>query len=115
MILVWSVTAPALIADEVEVLVLRLNSRWETRVALQRFADGLDSPDTDAVVAALMLAAGRGAAGASATLNALAESIQAWPDQKSLAIRVAEAGWGHVEWRNLSGGIVALHRAAKPA
>ncbi|GAB2593349.1 type II secretion system F family protein [Microlunatus antarcticus] len=70
-------TAPAAIAEEVEVLVLRLNSRWETRTALQRFADALDSPDTDAVVAALMLAAGRGAAGAAATLNALAESIQA--------------------------------------
>jgi Flp pilus assembly protein TadB len=70
-------TAPAMIAEEVEVLVLRLNSRWDTRTALQRFADALDSPDTDAVVAALMLAAGRGAAGAAATLNALAESIQA--------------------------------------
>ena len=70
-------TAPPAIAQEVEVLVLRLNSRWDTRTALQRFADALDSPDTDAVVAALMLAAGRGAAGAAATLNALAESIQA--------------------------------------
>ncbi len=70
-------TAPEVIAEEVEVLVLRLNSRWDTRTALQRFADALDSPDTDAVVAALMLAAGRGAAGAAATLNALAESIQA--------------------------------------
>lgn len=70
-------TAPPAIAEEVEVLVLRLNSRWDTRTALQRFADALDSPDTDAVVAALMLAAGRGAAGAAATLTALAESIQA--------------------------------------
>ena len=45
----------------------------------------------------------------------LAESIQAWPDQRALATRVAAAGWSAVEWRNLSGGIVALHRAAKPA
>ncbi len=45
----------------------------------------------------------------------LAESIQAWPDQKALATRVAEAGWSDVAWRNLSAGIVALHRAAKPA
>jgi len=45
----------------------------------------------------------------------LAESIQAWPDQRALATRVAAAGWGEVEWRNLSGGIVALHRAAKLA
>ena len=42
----------------------------------------------------------------------LAESIRAWPDQRALATRVADAGWGQVEWRNLSGGIVALHRAA---
>ena len=41
----------------------------------------------------------------------LAESIQAWPDQAALATMIAEAGWSGVEWRNLSGGIVALHRA----
>jgi demethylmenaquinone methyltransferase/2-methoxy-6-polyprenyl-1,4-benzoquinol methylase len=45
----------------------------------------------------------------------LAESIQAWPDQRALATRVAEAGWSEVAWRNLTGGIVALHRAVKPA
>lgn len=43
----------------------------------------------------------------------LAESIRAWPDQPALAARVAAAGWRSVEWRNLSGGIVALHRATK--
>jgi demethylmenaquinone methyltransferase/2-methoxy-6-polyprenyl-1,4-benzoquinol methylase len=41
----------------------------------------------------------------------LAESIQAWPDQRALAARIGAAGWRGVEWRNLSGGIVALHRA----
>ena len=41
----------------------------------------------------------------------LAESIQAWPDQSALAAVIAAAGWSDVEWRNLSGGIVALHRA----
>jgi demethylmenaquinone methyltransferase/2-methoxy-6-polyprenyl-1,4-benzoquinol methylase len=41
----------------------------------------------------------------------LAESIRAWPDQAALAAVVAEAGWQGPEWRNLSGGIVALHRA----
>ena len=41
----------------------------------------------------------------------LAESIQAWPDQAGLAATIAGAGWRDVEWRNLSGGIVALHRA----
>jgi demethylmenaquinone methyltransferase/2-methoxy-6-polyprenyl-1,4-benzoquinol methylase len=41
----------------------------------------------------------------------LAESIQAWPDQPSLASAIGAAGWRDVEWRNLSGGVVALHRA----
>ena len=41
----------------------------------------------------------------------LAESIQAWPDQRALAERIAAAGWKKVAWRNLTGGVVALHRA----
>lgn len=44
----------------------------------------------------------------------LAESIRAWPDQAGLARRLADAGWTGVAWRNLSGGIVALHRATRP-
>ena len=46
-----------------------------------------------------------------AAYSYLAESIQAWPDQAALAAVLQEAGWREVEWRNLSGGIVALHRA----
>jgi demethylmenaquinone methyltransferase/2-methoxy-6-polyprenyl-1,4-benzoquinol methylase len=45
----------------------------------------------------------------------LAESIRAWPDQPALAGRLQAAGWADVGWRNLTGGIVALHRATKPA
>jgi tight adherence protein B len=70
-------TAPPLIADEISLLVTRLNNRWETRDALMRFADSVASPDADAVIAALILASSRGANGASITLNALADSIQA--------------------------------------
>jgi demethylmenaquinone methyltransferase / 2-methoxy-6-polyprenyl-1,4-benzoquinol methylase len=44
----------------------------------------------------------------------LAESIRAWPDQAGLAARVQQAGWSAVKWRNLSGGIVALHHATNP-
>jgi len=44
----------------------------------------------------------------------LAESIQARPGQEELARQIAGAGWDEVEWRNLTGGIVALHRAVKP-
>ncbi len=43
----------------------------------------------------------------------LAESIRAWPDQPALAGRLQDAGWSRVAWRNLSGGIVALHRGVK--
>jgi demethylmenaquinone methyltransferase/2-methoxy-6-polyprenyl-1,4-benzoquinol methylase len=43
----------------------------------------------------------------------LAESIRAWPDQAGLAARLAAAGWRDVAWRNLTGGVVALHRAAR--
>ncbi|GAB2757280.1 demethylmenaquinone methyltransferase [Salinifilum aidingensis] len=45
----------------------------------------------------------------------LAESIRAWPDQRGLARVLAEAGWSRVAWRDLTGGIVALHHAVKPA
>ncbi len=44
----------------------------------------------------------------------LAESILAWPAQEELAVLIQEAGWTRVEYRNLSGGIVALHRAIRP-
>ncbi|MEW5812248.1 MAG: demethylmenaquinone methyltransferase [Actinomycetota bacterium] len=44
----------------------------------------------------------------------LAESIRAWPDQAELARRIRAAGWSDVAWRNLTGGIVALHAATKP-
>jgi demethylmenaquinone methyltransferase/2-methoxy-6-polyprenyl-1,4-benzoquinol methylase len=43
----------------------------------------------------------------------LAESIRAWPDQPQLARRLQQAGWSEVAWRNLTGGIVALHRGIR--
>lgn len=43
----------------------------------------------------------------------LAESIRAWPDQPALAAKLQQAGWSKVAWRNLTGGIVALHRGFK--
>jgi demethylmenaquinone methyltransferase / 2-methoxy-6-polyprenyl-1,4-benzoquinol methylase len=43
----------------------------------------------------------------------LAESIRAWPDQAELAHRIKRAGWSAVRWRNLTGGIVALHAATR--
>jgi demethylmenaquinone methyltransferase/2-methoxy-6-polyprenyl-1,4-benzoquinol methylase len=43
----------------------------------------------------------------------LAESIRAWPDQAALAAVIEDAGWTDVAWRDLTGGIVALHRATR--
>lgn len=43
----------------------------------------------------------------------LAESIRAWPDQRELARIVTAAGWGDVRWRDLTGGVVALHHAQR--
>ena len=43
----------------------------------------------------------------------LAESIREWPDQAALAERLQGAGWRDVAWRNLTGGIVALHRGVR--
>jgi len=45
----------------------------------------------------------------------LAESIRSWPDQAALGRRLLGAGWDRVSYRNLAGGIVALHRAVRPA
>lgn len=44
----------------------------------------------------------------------LAESIRDWPAQKELSHRIEAAGWSAVRWRNLSGGIVAVHVARRP-
>jgi demethylmenaquinone methyltransferase / 2-methoxy-6-polyprenyl-1,4-benzoquinol methylase len=43
----------------------------------------------------------------------LAESIRAWPDQNALGEKITRAGWSDVRWRDLSGGIVALHYAGR--
>ena len=44
----------------------------------------------------------------------LAESMATWPDQRTLGELIAKAGWEDVAWFNLTGGMVALHRATKP-
>ncbi|MCZ2262571.1 demethylmenaquinone methyltransferase [Isoptericola sp. QY 916] len=45
----------------------------------------------------------------------LAESIRGWPDQAALGRLLLDAGWDRVSYRDLTGGIVALHRAVRPA
>lgn len=67
---------PPLLAEGVRRLAARLENRWSIQDALQALADELDTPDADAVLAALSLAAHRGGTGASATLHALSDSVQ---------------------------------------
>ncbi|GAA1416306.1 demethylmenaquinone methyltransferase [Glutamicibacter uratoxydans] len=43
----------------------------------------------------------------------LAESIAAWPGQEELGRKFVNVDWKKVEYRNLTGGIVAVHRAWK--
>jgi demethylmenaquinone methyltransferase / 2-methoxy-6-polyprenyl-1,4-benzoquinol methylase len=44
----------------------------------------------------------------------LADSIKAWPDQGELSQWIRGAGFIRVAYRNLTAGVVALHRARKP-
>ncbi|MFQ5984082.1 MAG: class I SAM-dependent methyltransferase [Alphaproteobacteria bacterium] len=50
-------------------------------------------------------------AGDRAAYEYLVESIRRFPDQESFAERIAAAGLSQVRYRNLSGGIAALHSA----
>ncbi|SIQ03648.1 demethylmenaquinone methyltransferase /2-octaprenyl-6-methoxy-1,4-benzoquinone methylase [Paracoccus thiocyanatus] len=43
----------------------------------------------------------------------LVESIRKFPDQETFAEMIREAGFGRVQWRNLSMGIAALHSGWK--
>ena len=43
----------------------------------------------------------------------LADSIRAWPNQEEFASQLQKANWNNVEWKNLTGGIVAIHKAEK--
>ncbi len=45
----------------------------------------------------------------------LSESILAWPNQRDLGLMVSAAGYENVAYRNLTFGIVAVHRGFKPA
>jgi demethylmenaquinone methyltransferase/2-methoxy-6-polyprenyl-1,4-benzoquinol methylase len=43
----------------------------------------------------------------------LAESIRMHPDQATLKAMMKEAGFGHVDVHNMTGGVVALHMGLK--
>ena len=43
----------------------------------------------------------------------LAESIKAWPNQSELALDMERVGWKNATWKNLTGGVVAVHTGYK--
>lgn len=75
------------------------NALWR---ALYRFYNRTVVPFLGAMVA-----------GDRASYQYLNESILRFPDQPRLAAELRDAGFSSVEWRNLTGGIVAVHRAVK--
>ncbi len=52
-------------------------------------------------------------AGDADSYRYLAESIRMHPDQATLKSMMREGGFGHVDYHNLSGGVVALHVGIK--
>jgi demethylmenaquinone methyltransferase/2-methoxy-6-polyprenyl-1,4-benzoquinol methylase len=56
---------------------------------------------------------GRLVAGDDASYRYLAESIRMHPDQQALKAMMQDAGFGHVDYHNLSAGVVALHVGVK--
>jgi len=68
----------------------------------------------EAYLAGTLPAVARRLSGNPAAYEYLAESIQDWPAQPELARRIAAAGWSAVRWRDLSLGVVAIHRARRP-
>ena len=45
----------------------------------------------------------------------LGDSILDWPDQRTLSGWIRDAGYAEVTYRNLTAGVVALHRGRRPA
>ena len=56
---------------------------------------------------------GRLVAGDEGSYRYLAESIRMHPGQEELKAMMKQAGFGHVDWHNLTGGVAALHVAIK--
>ena len=57
---------------------------------------------------------GKVVAGDEESYRYLAESIRMHPDQETLKAMMAEAGFARVEYYNMTGGIVAVHKGIKP-
>ena len=68
--------SPEVLQPSIQLAVSRMDGRWTTADALRALADEHDTPEVDAVVAALMLASQRGGTGTSDTLMGIAEATQ---------------------------------------
>ncbi len=55
---------------------------------------------------------GRAVVGDASSYRYLVESIETHPDQAGIAKLMSEAGFRNIEYHNLIGGIVAIHRAS---
>ncbi len=67
------------------------------------------SPLYDAWSFGVLPRLGRAVAGDADSYRYLAESIRTFPDQETLAAMMRDAGLSRVTWRNLTGGIAAIH------
>jgi len=56
---------------------------------------------------------GKWVAGDDSSYRYLAESIRMHPDQETLKTLMKSSGFGHVDFHNLSAGVVALHVGIK--
>ncbi len=68
-------TAPASVAPQVSALARRLSARLDTQDALRAFADEINDPAGDRIVAALLIATGQRGGGVQGVLSALAELL----------------------------------------
>ncbi|MOA64327.1 Ubiquinone/menaquinone biosynthesis C-methyltransferase UbiE [compost metagenome] len=56
---------------------------------------------------------GKLVAGDADSYQYLAESIRMHPDQETLKQMMLDAGFGRVDYHNMTGGVVALHKGVK--
>ncbi len=73
------------------------------------FLDSIYSAYSDAVIPAL----GKVVAGDAEPYRYLVDSIRKFPDQRRFARMMETAGFSRVQYRNLSGGIAAMHSGIK--
>ncbi len=92
--------------------VLRPGGRFLCLEFSQVDIPGLDSL-YDAFSFTVIPALGKVVTGDGAPYRYLVESIRRFPDQETFAAMIREAGFSRVEYRNLSGGIAALHSGWK--